>query len=132
MLIFQRSCSTEGKAYPMNFKEFFDAATTETEMPADQVLKACLAILEKLAGLIGNQINLTSPAINFRTRTSLANTKEGGKPERPERKFVRMMISPKKTVHIDARRNIRHAYVQTRLHVIPPFQGSAMIWPSHY
>lgn len=80
----------------MNFKELVDVVAAETELPAGQVRKASLAMLEKFAGLIDSQTNFVSPVITLTAVTIPAKPEADGKPAVPERKFARMAIRPKK------------------------------------
>jgi hypothetical protein len=81
----------------MNIKELVDAVSTETQLPAAQVRKVSLAILEKFAGLIHSQTNFTSPVITLTAAISPAKPATGDKPAHPERKFARMAIRSKKS-----------------------------------
>jgi hypothetical protein len=80
----------------MNLKELVDVVAAETELPAGQVRKVSLALLEKFAGLIDSQTNFVSPVITLKARTSPAKPAADGKPAMSERKFARMAIRPKK------------------------------------
>ena len=80
----------------MNLKELVDVVASETELPAGQVRKVSLALLEKFAGLIDSQTNFVSPAITLTAVTVPAKPAAEGKPAVPERKFARMAIRPKK------------------------------------
>ena len=82
----------------MNYKELVDVIAAETELPAGQVRKVGLAILEKFAGLIDSQTNFVSPVITLTAVTAPARPATEGKPAVPERKFARMAIRPKKPV----------------------------------
>jgi hypothetical protein len=81
----------------MNFKELVDVVAAETEQPAGQVRKVCLAMLEKFAGLIDSQTNFVSPVITLTALTAPPKPATEGKPAMPERKFARMAIRPKKS-----------------------------------
>ena len=80
----------------MNLKELVDVVAAETELPAGQVRKVSLALLEKFAGLIDSQTNFVSPAIPLTAITLPAKPAAEGKPAVPERKFARMAIRHKK------------------------------------
>ena len=80
----------------MNYKELVEVIAAETELPAGQVRKVGLAILEKFAGLIDSQTNFVSPVITLTAVTAPARPATEGKPAVPERKFARMAIRSKK------------------------------------
>jgi len=80
----------------MNLKELVDIVAAETELPAGQVRKVSLAMLEKFAGMIESQTNFISPAITLTAGTSPAKPAAEGKPARPAHKFARMAIRVKK------------------------------------
>lgn len=82
--------------YPMHLNELVDVVAAETELPASQVRKVSLALLEKFAGLIDSQINFVSPVITLKAVTAPAKPASEGKPAQPERKFARMAIQTKK------------------------------------
>ena len=81
----------------MNLKELVDTVSTETLVPAAQVRKVTVAILEKFSGMIENQANFTSPLVTLTAATAPAKPATGNKPAQPERKFARMAIRSKKT-----------------------------------
>ena len=80
----------------MNLKELVDVVAAETELPAGQVRKVSLALLDKFAGLIDSQTNFVSPVIILTAVKAPARPATEGKPAEPERKFARMSIRPKK------------------------------------
>ena len=80
----------------MNLKELVDVVAAETELPAGQVRKVSIALLDKFAGLIDSQTNFVSPVIILTAVTAPARPATEGKPALPERKFARMSIRPKK------------------------------------
>ena len=80
----------------MNIKDLVDSVSADTQIPAAQVRKVSLAILEKFAALIDSQTNFTSPVITLTAVTAPAKPASEGKPARPERKFARMAIRVKK------------------------------------
>jgi hypothetical protein len=80
----------------MNLKELIDVVAAETELPAGQVRKVSLALLDQFAGLIDSQTNFVSPVITLTAVTAPAKPATEGKPALPERKFARMAIRPKK------------------------------------
>ena len=82
--------------YSMNLNELVDVVAAETELPAGQVRKVSLALLEKFAGLIDSQINFKSPVISLTAVTAPAKPASEGKPAQPERKYARMAIRTKK------------------------------------
>lgn len=79
----------------MNFKEMVKIVSSETELPADDVRKVGIAMLEKFADLINSQANFVSPVISFTSVTAPAKPAAGGKPAETERKFARMSIRGK-------------------------------------
>lgn len=80
----------------MNLKQLVDVVAAETELPASEVRKVSLALLEKFAGLINSQTNFVSPVITLTAVTAPAKPASEGKQAQPERKFARMAIRPKK------------------------------------
>ncbi len=80
----------------MNLKELVDVVAAETELPAGQVRKVSLALLEKFAGLIDSQTNFVSPVITITAVTAPAKPEAEGKTAVSERKFARMAIRTKK------------------------------------
>jgi len=81
----------------MNFKELVALVSTETSLPAAEVRKVGLAMLDQLAGLIESQTNFTSPQLNLTAVTSPSKPAAEGKPAQPERKMGRLSIRAKKT-----------------------------------
>jgi hypothetical protein len=79
----------------MNFKELVDIVAAETELPAGQVRKVSLAMLEKFAGLIDSQTNFVSPVITLTAITTPPKPAAGDKPAVPALKFARMAIRQK-------------------------------------
>ena len=80
----------------MNLKELIDVVATETELPAGQVRKVSMAVLEKFANLIDSQSDFVSPVITIKGFTTPAKPATDGKKAVPERKFARMSIRSKK------------------------------------
>lgn len=80
----------------MNLRELVDVVAAETELPAGQVRKVSLALLDKFAGLIDSQTNFVSPVITLTAVTAPARPAAEGKPAVPERKFARMALRPRK------------------------------------
>ena len=80
----------------MNLKELVDIVSSETGLPAGQVRKIGLAILEKFADLIDSQTDFVSPSVSFKSVTFEAKPASGNTPARPERKFARMTVCPAK------------------------------------
>lgn len=76
----------------MNLKELIDIVSSETGLPAGQVRKVGVAVLERLAGLIDSQTDFISPIVRFKSFTSEAKPASGDKPAIPERKFARMAV----------------------------------------
>ncbi len=81
----------------MNLKELVEVVSAETKLPASQVRKVSLALLEKFAGLIDSQVDFVSPVITLTAVTAPAKPATEGKPAVPERKFARMAIRVKKS-----------------------------------
>ena len=82
----------------MNLKEAVDIISAETGLPAAQVRKVSLALLEQFAALIERQTNFVSPVVTLTPVTAPAKPAAGDKPATPERKFARMAIRTKKVV----------------------------------
>jgi hypothetical protein len=80
----------------MNLKEIVDIVSAETSLPAAEVRKVSLALLDKFVGLIESQTNFTSPQLNLTSTISPAKPAAEGKPARPERKIGRLTIRTKK------------------------------------
>jgi hypothetical protein len=76
----------------MNLKELVDVVSSETGLPAGQVRKICLAVLEKFSSLIDSQTDFVSPIVSFKSFTSEAKPASDDNPARPERKFARMTV----------------------------------------
>ena len=76
----------------MNPKELVHVVSAETGLPAGEVRKVCLAVLEKFSGLIDSQTDFVSPVVSFKSFTSEAKPASGDKPSRPERKFAHMIV----------------------------------------
>lgn len=79
----------------MNFKQLIDEVSQDTEIPAGEVRKVCVAILERFSRLIEEQQNFASPLITLTAVTTPARPAAGDKPAVPERKFARMAIRQK-------------------------------------
>ena len=80
----------------MNLKELIETLSNETGLPAGQVRKISLAILEKFAGLIDSQTDFVSPIVNFKSLTSEAKPATEDRPAKPSIKFARMTVRPTK------------------------------------
>jgi len=76
----------------MNLKELVDIVAAETELPAGQVRRVSLALLNQFAGLIDSQTNFVSPVITLKAVTAPAKPAAEGKPAVPPVKFARMAI----------------------------------------
>ncbi|MFO8238182.1 MAG: hypothetical protein R6U00_08040 [Prochlorococcaceae cyanobacterium] len=76
----------------MNFKQLIDEVSQDTKIPAGDVRKVGLAMLERFARMIEEQQNFASPLITLTAVTTLARPATGDKPAVPERKFARMAI----------------------------------------
>ena len=85
----------------MNLKELVDIVSSETGLPAGQVRKVGLVILEKFADLIDSQTDFVSPIVSFKSVTSEAKPASGETPARPERKFAGMTVRSAKEVLAD-------------------------------
>ena len=85
----------------MNLKELVDIVSSETGLPAGQVRKVGLVILEKFADLIDSQTDFVSPIVSFKSVTSEAKPASGETPAKPERKFARMTVRSAKEVLAD-------------------------------
>jgi len=79
----------------MNFKQLITEVSKDTKIPAGDVRKVGMAMLQRFAHLIEEQQNFTSPLITLRTGTTAARPAVDDKPARPARKFARMAIRKK-------------------------------------
>jgi hypothetical protein len=79
----------------MNFKQLIDEVSQDTKIPAGDVRKVGLAILNRFARLIEEQQNFTSPLITLTAGTTAAKPAVDDKAARPARKFARMAIRKK-------------------------------------
>jgi hypothetical protein len=91
------SPAAEGGINPMNIKELIDIVSSDTGVPAAQVRKVSIAMLNKFAGLIDSQTDFTSPNITIKAFTSPAKPASEGKPAKPETKFGRMKVRVSKS-----------------------------------
>jgi hypothetical protein len=80
----------------MNFKQLITEVSKGTKIPAGDVRKVGMAMLQRFAHLIEEQQNFTSPLITLRTGTTAAKPAVDDKPDRPARKFARMTIRQKR------------------------------------
>jgi hypothetical protein len=76
----------------MNFKQLIDEVSQDTNIPAGEVPKVGVAILERFSRLIEEQQNFDSPLITLTAVTTPARPAAGDKPAVPARKFARMAI----------------------------------------
>ncbi len=76
----------------MNFRELIDVVSQDTKIPAGDVRKVSVAILEHFSRLIEEQQNFASPLITLTAGTTPARPAAGDKPAVPERKFARMAV----------------------------------------
>jgi DUF1009 family protein len=83
----------------MNMKELVSTVSTETNLPAAQVRKVTSAVLKQFAQLIETQGKFTSSAITIAGVVAPSKPATEDKPERPERKFARMLIRVKKSAN---------------------------------
>ncbi len=79
----------------MNFKQLIDEVSQDTKIPAGDVRKVGVAILERFSRLIEDQQNFASPLITLTAGTTPAKSADGDKPAVPARKFARMAIRQK-------------------------------------
>jgi hypothetical protein len=79
----------------MNFRELVQEVSQDTKIPAGQVHKVGLAMLEHFSRLIEEQQKFVSPLVTLTPETTPARPSVGDKPEIPERKFARMNLRPK-------------------------------------
>ena len=82
----------------MNLKDLVDTISQETTIPAGQVRKVTMAILEKFGDLIEKQENFRSPIVFLNSLTVPEKKAEEGSPGRPELKMAKMLIAPKKSI----------------------------------
>jgi hypothetical protein len=76
----------------MNLKELSEAIAPGLNMPATEVRKVCLAMLEKFAELIESQASFSSPVVTFTPTTRPAQPAKLGQPEKSEVKSARLTI----------------------------------------
>jgi hypothetical protein len=79
----------------MNFKQLIDEVSQDTKIPAGDVRKVGVAMLQRFSRLIEEQQNFASPLITLTAVTAPAKPATGDKPAVPERKFARMAIRQK-------------------------------------
>lgn len=79
----------------MNFKQLIAEVSKDTNIPAGDVRKVGVAMLQRFAHLIEEQQNFTSPLITLTAGTTAARPAVDDKPARPARKFARMAIRKK-------------------------------------
>jgi hypothetical protein len=91
------SSPAEGGTNSMNIKELIDTVSSDTGVPAAQVRKVSIAMLNKFAGLIDSQTDFISPNIIIKTFTRPAKPASEDKPARPETKFGRMKVRVNKS-----------------------------------
>jgi hypothetical protein len=80
----------------MNFKQLITEVSKDTKIPAGDVRKVGMAMLQRFAHLIEEQQNFTSPLITLRTGSTAAKPAVDDKPAQPARKFARMAIRKKR------------------------------------
>lgn len=76
----------------MIFKQLIYEASQETKVPAAEIRKAGVCMLERFALLINEQQNFVFPLITLTAVTTPARPAAGAIPSVPSRKFVRMAI----------------------------------------
>ena len=76
----------------MNFRELIEEVSQDTKIPAGNVRKVGLAMLERFARLIEDQQGFISPIVTLTPGTTPARPTAGDKPAVPERKFARMAV----------------------------------------
>ena len=79
----------------MNFQQLIDEVSQDTNIPAGDVRKVGVAILERFSRLIEDQQNFASPLITLTAVTAPARPAAGDKPAVPALKFARMAIRQK-------------------------------------
>lgn len=80
----------------MNFKQLIAEVSKDTKIPAGEVRKVGVAMLNRFAHLIEEQHNFISPVITLTAGTTPAKPAVDDKPARPARKFARMTIRQKR------------------------------------
>ena len=80
----------------MNFKQLITEVSKDTKIPAGDVRKVGMAMLQRFAHLIEEQQNFTSPLITLRTGSTAAKPAVDDKPAQLARKFARMAIRKKR------------------------------------
>jgi hypothetical protein len=91
------SFPAEGGVNSMNVKELIDIVSSDTGLPAAQVRKVTIAMLNKFADLIDSQTDFTSPQVIIKAFTRPAKPASEGEPEKPETKFGRMKVRTTKS-----------------------------------
>lgn len=76
----------------MNFKDLITEISQDTKIPAADVHKVGVAMLERFSHLIEEQQDFISPLVTLTAVTIPARPAAGDKPAMPERKFARMAI----------------------------------------
>jgi hypothetical protein len=79
----------------MYFKQLIDEVSQDTKIPASDVRKVGVAMLQRFSRLIEEQQNFASPLITLTAVTTPAKPATGDKPAVPARKFARMAIRQK-------------------------------------
>ncbi len=80
----------------MKLKDLITAISQESGVPAGQVRKVTQAFTAKISELIEEQDGFRSGSLVFKPVTASAKTGENGEVVKPERKFARIVIRPRK------------------------------------
>jgi hypothetical protein len=79
----------------MNFRELIAEVSADTKVPAADVRKVGVAMLERFSRLVEEQQPFVSPLVTLTPVTTPARPAAAGKPALPERKFARLAVRPK-------------------------------------
>ena len=80
----------------MNLKDIVSSISESELIPAGQVRKIALALLEKLGEAVDNGEKITAPGYVLNPRTIPAKEADGDKPARPETKVATFRRRPVK------------------------------------
>lgn len=78
----------------MNLKELVDTVSQDTSVPAGQVKKVTLAVLQKFAQLIDKKEGFRSSVVRFNVTTVEAREAADDRPARSQHNMARLVISP--------------------------------------
>jgi hypothetical protein len=82
----EQSFPNQDKEVNLNLKDIISSISESESIPAGQVRKIALALLEKLGEAVDNGERITAPGYVLNPRTITAREADGDKPARPETK----------------------------------------------